>query len=334
MKCAVNSLLCRHSVAGVLLLLLSALAAAAFSADGTAPAMQPSSGPIWLLTSQKDADYPQAADAFVQGLAAAHPPSPEIVFVDVNETRSLPQWDKESDRPVLIVAVGSSAARLARRAPPDVPVLEILIPRLLFEELHGTAAHDPRRSALFIDQPFARQLNLCKAVIPDLRRIAVLYGPGSQAAAGPLEAAARRAAVAIVDRHLSAGSNPNAALDEILDNSELLLALPDNEVFNRYTVAGLLLTAYHHDVPVIGFSRAYVTAGALAAVYSTPAQVGHDAAAMTLAARSAGWRLPAPRYPTSFTVTVNRQVAQSLGLKLPEDEQLQQTLVRQEEATP
>lgn len=334
MKHAVNSKVCRRSVRAVLLLLLFAFSAAGFLADRIAQAAPPSSGPIWLLSSHEAGDYQQAADAFRQGMEAARPPSPKIVFIDVNNTPSLPDADKDLERPVLIVAVGSPAVRLARTAPADVPVLEILIPRLLFEELHGTAARDQRRSALFIDQPFARQLNLCKAIIPDLRRIAVLYGPTSQTAAGALEVAARHAGIAIVDHRLSAGSNPNAALDEVLDSSELLLALPDTEVFNRYTVAGLLLTAYHHDVPVIGFSRTYVNAGALAAVYSTPAQIGHDAAEMTLAARSAGWRLPAPRYPASFTVSVNRQVAQSLGLKLPEDEQLQQTLVRQEKTTP
>lgn len=299
-----------------------------------ASAAGPRSGPIWLVSSRADTDHQQVVNAFTQRIRAAQPPQPEIVSLDVNSTPVLPELNKDHERPVLIVAVGSPAARLVLPAPADVPVLDVLIPRLLFEELHSGKDGAPMRSALYIDQPFERQLDLCNLIISDLHRIAVLYGPASQSSAGALQAAAHRAGIELISQRLSAGSNPNAALDEVLDTTQLLLALPDTEVFNRYTVAGLLLTAYHHDIPVIGFSRAYVNAGALAAVYSSAAQIGRDAADMALAAHAADWNLPAPRYPASFSVAVNRQVAQSLGLKLREEDDLQRTLVQLEEPTP
>jgi len=321
---------CRHALLVWLLVLLVIV----FAPLGAAQAAGLSSGPIWLVSSRDEGDYQQAATAFTQRLAAAQSPQTEIVFLDAKSTPVLPELGKDQVRPALIVAIGSPAVRLVQPAPADVPVLEVLIPRLLFEELHGTNGQGHRRSAVYIDQPFARQLNLCKLIIADLHRIAVLYGPASQSSAGALQAAAHRAGIELISQRLSAGSNPNAALDEVLDTTQLLLALPDTEVFNRYTVAGLLLTAYHHDIPVIGFSRAYVNAGALAAVYSSAAQIGRDAADMALAAHAADWNLPAPRYPASFSVAVNRQVAQSLGLKLREEDDLQQALVRQEETTP
>ncbi len=145
--------------------------------------------------------------------------------------------------------------------------------------------------------------------------------------------AAQRSGINLIAQHVAAGTNPNAALEQVLEDSQLLLALPDPDVFTRYTVAGLLLTSYHHAVPVIGFSAAYVKAGALAAVYSTPEQIGRDAAEMVLAARTdAGWTLPAPRYPTYYNVAVNRQVGRSLSLKLPDDTELHRALSHQEQA--
>jgi len=285
---------------------------------------------VWLLSSHTNGDYQKVADAFIQRLAP--PPEQQLTIRVINaetETDAL-TFKPGTTPPSLIVAIGSDAARLAEAAPRTVPVLDILIPRLLYEQLPPAGS---ARSALYIDQPFQRQLNLCRLIVPDLRHLAVLYGPTSQGSDQALRSAAQQSGVTLITQHVTAGTNPNDALDQVLDDSQLLLALPDPDVFTRYTVAGLLLTAYHHAVPVIGFSAAYVKAGALAAVYSTPEQIGRDAAEMVLAARAdAGWVLPAPRYPAFFSIAVNRQVGRSLSLKLPDDTELQQALEDKEQA--
>ena len=78
-------------------------------------------------------------------------------------------------------------------------------------------------------------------------------------------------------------------------------------------------------MPVIGYSAAYVRAGALAAAYSTPRQIGQEAAQV---ARQL-WRggaLPTPRYPRNFSIAINRPLAESLGLNLPDEAAVQQRL--------
>jgi ABC-type uncharacterized transport system substrate-binding protein len=66
---------------------------------------------------------------------------------------------------------------------------------------------------------------------------------------------------------------------------------------------------------VLGFSPAYVRAGALVSLHSTPAQVGIQAA--SLARSVLNGQSPAPsQYPADFTVEVNTHVARSLGLEL------------------
>lgn len=284
---------------------------------------------VWLLSSRANGDYQEVVDAFTQRLATAPGPQPEVRVIDAEAAKDPLTLTPGTAPPTLIVAIGSAAARLAQVAPRSVPVLDILIPRLLYEQLPAAGS---ARSALYIDQPFERQLNLCRLVVPDLRHVAVLYGPTSQDSDKDLRNAAQQSGISLITQHVAAGTNPNAALDQVLDGSQLLLALPDPDVFTRYTVAGLLLTAYHHAVPIIGFSAAYVKAGALAAVYSTPEQIGRDAAEMVLAARTAaGWTLPAPRYPSYYNVAVNRQVGRSLSLTLPDDADLQRALAHQEQ---
>ena len=117
----------------------------------------------------------------------------------------------------------------------------------------------------------------------------------------------------------------------MLGRSDLLLAAPDAQVYTRSTLQGMLLSAYRANNPVIGFSSAYVRAGALAAVYSTPEQIGRQAAEMILrAAGQTDWQLPAPQNPRYFSVEVNRDVARALGLSLEEDSRLLERLKRSE----
>jgi len=88
-------------------------------------------------------------------------------------------------------------------------------------------------------------------------------------------------------------------------------------VFNSETAANILMAAYRRQVPLVGFSPAYVKAGALLALYSTPAQVGTrggDVLRQNLAGRS----LPPPQWSREFTVKVNQDVARSLGFALDE----------------
>jgi putative ABC transport system substrate-binding protein len=53
-----------------------------------------------------------------------------------------------------------------------------------------------------------------------------------------------------------------------LHHSDVLLALPDSNIYNSKTVKNILLTSYRYRKPVIGFSKNFVDAGALAAIYS------------------------------------------------------------------
>jgi ABC-type uncharacterized transport system substrate-binding protein len=82
-------------------------------------------------------------------------------------------------------------------------------------------------------------------------------------------------------------------------------------------------------VPLVAFSPAYVKAGAVLALYSTPAQVARRAAEMTRT-WLAGRGLPPPQAPREFAVTANAKVAASLGLQLDEASLIAEDLRRLE----
>lgn len=66
---------------------------------------------------------------------------------------------------------------------------------------------------------------------------------------------------------------------------------------------------------MVSFSPAYVKAGALMAIYSTPAQVGLQAAQLTRAVLQ-GKDLAQPQYPREFRIDVNASLARSMSLDI------------------
>ncbi|MDP1682962.1 MAG: ABC transporter substrate binding protein [Burkholderiales bacterium] len=215
----------------------------------------------------------------------------------------------------IIVAIGTYAMEQVS-VDARVPVLNILVPRQSYESTRLRAKHDSRQySAIYLDQPLTRQLQLIKAALPNRDAVGVLLGPSSQDRLKPLQQAAREQKVGVSAEQVTTEEDIIPALKRLFTSADVLLALPDPLVFNKHTAQSLLLTSYRAQIPLIAYSKSYVSAGALAAVYSTPAQIGQQAAELLMRLMQAKTlTLPPPQYPKYFSVNVNYQVARSLGL--------------------
>lgn len=251
--------------------------------------------------------------------------------LEANATVSVGAVDDETpETATAIVAVGTAAATRWAGSDDPRPVFATLVPSAGWRALvRGDPAH---RSALFLDQPLERQLALVRVLLPPLRELGVVYGPSSVARRDEILAAADRFHLFINAHHATSSADIDDAFLTVLRRSEALLALPDSAVFTRYNVQSLLLTSFRLRRPVIGFSESWVRAGALAAVHTTPSQLGAE-----LGERIAAWlpdrgALPASGNPERYSLSVNRQVAFSLGLNLPPDAVLQQRLRAQLDA--
>ena len=214
----------------------------------------------------------------------------------------------------IIVTIGTAAAQAVAEQSPRQPVLHTLLPRDAYERLPATTGTG-RSSAIFLDQPVQRQIALIAEALPAWRQLALLAGPRSQSLAAKLAAAAQEQQLRVSVENISTDREIYPALQRLLSDRAVLLALPDSTVFNSYTVQNVLLTSYRRRSPLVGFSPAYVRAGALLGLYSTPAQIGEQAAE-AIHAVLAGGGLPPPQASRRFEVGINQNVANSLGIEL------------------
>ncbi|MBV4530802.1 ABC transporter substrate-binding protein [Pseudomonas sp. SWRI107] len=198
--------------------------------------------------------------------------------------------------------------RLSESAGP--PALALRVSRVQAERRLGSS-RPAYLSLLWSDPPLARQLRLARYLLPQARRIGVLYGEHSAFLLDELRQAARPMGLEIVAQswHDLRDSRP---LQQLLANSDVLLGLDDPELYNSKSAKNVLLSSYGRQMALIGPNAGFVRAGALASTYSDQ----DDWLAVLdelLDQPPAHW--PRSLYPARFGVSGNQQVARALGLE-------------------
>lgn len=227
----------------------------------------------------------------------------------------------------LVVTAGVRALRQILERPDTTPLLAAFLPEASYRRLQPGGRRPA--SALFIDQPPSRYLDLVRALLPRARHIGLIASPYSQPLLPTLRRAATRRHLVLRIEHLDAERELARVIRRLFPRSDALLALADPGVYNRRTLKNLLLASYRQGLPVIGYSRSLVRAGALAAVYTTPSQLGLQLAeTLTAWMRAPDHGLPPPRHPEYFVVDVNRPLARALGLAIPHESILMDRITR------
>lgn len=190
------------------------------------------------------------------------------------------------------------------------PTLVLRISRLQAHQRQGAAQHS-RISLLWSDPPLERQLHLIAHILPQARRIGVLYGAESEFLLPELRQHATPLGLEIVPQRWD-NTNDSRPLQTLFRNSDVLLGLDDPQLYNPKTAKNLLLSSYAQQLPLVGPNAGFVRAGSLASTYSDQA----DWLAVLdrlLDHPPASW--PRSLYPEHFKIVGNPQVARSLGIE-------------------
>jgi ABC-type uncharacterized transport system substrate-binding protein len=232
----------------------------------------------------------------------------------------------------LVVAVGTQALTYAGNLDDTTPVIGVLVPKSSYENILKESNRSAARfSAIYLDQPFSRQLSLMKALFPKLYSFGVLLGPVSQFESNDLQSAAKKQNMEVNIRLVNRSDELQFNLEKLMLSKQLLLAIPDPLIYTRETAQTILLTTYRHQVPVIGFSQSYAKSGAVAAVFSSPKQYASEIANTIKQLPKEYVVLPAARAANKFSIEINRQVARSLDIRIADDASIYQQILKDEQ---
>jgi len=230
-----------------------------------------------------------------------------------------------------LITIGyQSAARVINNQTAK-PVLSLLIPKLAFNLLLNNKIEKDNRylfSSIYIDQPIERQLRLIDLLSHNFKKIGILYGKNSYSRKKEISSVIASAGYRVKNITVLERTELISETRHLSENSDLLLAIPDSTIYNRRSIKGILLTTYRNKIPVIGFSKAYVKAGALAAVYSSPENISLQAIETIQHNTRHSYISASRQHPKYFNIETNAKVARSLNINIPNKDQLLKQLIK------
>lgn len=232
------------------------------------------------------------------------------------------------DEVQLIIAAGREATALLTSKPSTTPLLCVLLSRQQFEHQLATLASPTRPiSAIYQDPPARRQLQLAQLLLPGLTSVGYLHQPGESAQLAALRRVADTLNLKLATQPVASDSELPAALVSVISQSDVLLASANSALYNSYTIKTILTAAYRQEKVLLGSSPAFVKAGSLATTYSSVQHIAIQVHELIDNGRgSEPFKLPAAGYARYFDLSINTDVARSLGIRLPDNDSLLKAL--------
>jgi len=212
---------------------------------------------------------------------------------------------------LFITFAGPSSDRV-KQMYDDNPQLDITYNRTHLEPSTGH-----KQSALILAQSACRQITFIRKLVPAWKSAGIITSKNSSKQIEDIRQCAAQQGITILTYHVANEKELIQILETAVVQNDVLLALADTVVYNSHTVKNILLTAYRHRKPVIGYSNSLVKAGAVAAIYTSAEDASAEAAEIIQEYISANGCFNRSIYtPSAFTVSINRQVARALEIDL------------------
>jgi putative ABC transport system substrate-binding protein len=204
------------------------------------------------------------------------------------------------------IAVGTESLAALRAQNAGIPVIATMI-------LHPTSP-EALRGHVDLALPVGTWLAQVKLLLPERRRIGIIrsraYALESVAA---VQAAARQQGFTVVVMDCDGPADLLHALGALKGRVDLVLCPPDADLYNSVTIKPLILASLEQRLPIVGFSLAFVRAGAVAGIYPDYRDIGRQTGELAerLLRGEEGNREESPR---KVNAAINQRVAHLLGL--------------------
>jgi ABC-type uncharacterized transport system substrate-binding protein len=210
----------------------------------------------------------------------------------------------------VVIAVGSRAVADVSVRQPNVPVIGSMV-------LHG--ADQEGGPHVDLDVPLSAQLSAIRAIWPRHSRVAIIRNPArSRYSAEALESQAHKEGFVAVVVDCDGPARLLKAVAQVKGKADFLLCFPDPDLYNAVTIKPFVLASLEARIPVVGFSPAFVRAGAAAGIFPDYREIGRQAAEAALERLRGGDGSPGES-PRKVRVAVNQRVARLLGIEFRTD---------------
>jgi putative ABC transport system substrate-binding protein len=213
----------------------------------------------------------------------------------------------EKSQPDLVVTVGTQATLSAVRHIKRAPIVFSLV--LLSGESESLVLkRPPNVTGAAMDIPIGLQFQRLHEIIPDLKRIGVIFNPvNSMGEIEQARRAARESSLTLVEIPVTSESEVLQQVERLKGRVDVLWSVADSTVFTPRSVDSILLLTLRDGIPFVGLSPSFVKAGALLSFSCDYEDVGSQSAEQAL-------EILAGKSPADVSVAFPRRVSLFLNL--------------------
>lgn len=227
----------------------------------------------------------------------------------------------------LAVTVGISATKSVINNKSDIPVFALKINQAELRALHRAGSKAGRLvTGIYRDQPFERYAQLIQGALPQYKRVGILLSQNSKTLKPDFDRVMRQFRFEPVVTIVRRNDLPQRVLERLANRSDIIIAIFDDDIYSPDNVKSHLLTAFRHQIPMIGVTRGYTEIGAVAALYSDDYELGNQTARQAIKILDLNTERLAPVFPDTFKLRVNYNVLRSFGITSLDEAQLAQQI--------
>lgn len=277
-------------------------------------------GSVHIVLSEDSVSYQQAASDIQTELRAGGF-DPKATVSTLKNFQ--PQQIKADD---LIVSIGQKAAELSSQKMPETRQIYSYIdkPSLPVKPAkHWTA--------VLLDQPVERLIGTAQQVVKGRFRNKLVIAVSEKNVQLRQDISelnipeGTELQLLVIDHN----SEPAKIIDKALFNAGALIAIRDKRIWSGENAKWMLYQSYKYNVPVIGYSKSFLKAGALVSVYANLEDTAKKTAELVIDwhAHKGQFTQEGIHYPR-FQVEFNRNIARALNINVPDIPEGEDTDVR------
>lgn len=271
---------------------------------------------VLVFKSQEAEPYNEALEGFRAGLqekdASAHL---KVISLEGNSSKALETLkETKEERPALVLALGSLAAKIASETISDVPIISGMI--LRSDDLMTGA----NTTGVFLDYSIETHFSWLRRFLPDAMTIGVIYNPDeNQSKIVEAKTLAEKTGVKLLAHTVTTPREIPKALEYLSSRIDVLWGIPDKMVFTQQTAKQILLFSFKNRIPLIGLSSSWVKAGALYALDWDYREVGRECGERAAAILQGPGRSVPPGVVKSVRYSLNLKAAERMKISFPEE---------------
>lgn len=268
---------------------------------------------VSVIYSSSSEPYQQAWEGFKSYLSSKNI---ALWVSQYNLTEQVPEkiiYQVAAEKPQLIFALGTKAAKLAQEKFRDIPIVFSLV-------LEPEFFREDNVTGVLMDIPAKMKLEQIRRLFPGTITLGLVFSEKTTAKAAEMLQASNELGLKLVAKKIDSEKQLPEAIREIKPQIDIFIMIPDTKIYFPQSVKYLLHESLKQKFPVVGLSRFYTKDGAIISFDCDYLDMGKQAG--ELATRIIDGAKPAEIasvMPRKINYSLNTGVAHDLGVKFPKE---------------